>query len=49
MLSETLFNINVAYPASLSMTFISLINYTVFYTEKLLLPVLVWQFYSLLL
>lgn len=40
---------NAAYPASLNVTYISLINYTVFYTEKLLLPVLVRQFYSLLL
>lgn len=49
MLTKMLIITLAAYPASLNVTFISLINYTIFYTEKLLLPVLVRQFYSLLL
>lgn len=49
MLTKMLIITNAAYPASLNVTFISLINYTIFYTEKLLLPALVRQFYSLLL
>ena len=49
MFTKMLIITNAAYPASLNMTFISLINDTIFYTEKLLLPVLVRQFYSLLL
>lgn len=49
MLTEMLIITNVAYPASLNVTFISLVNYTIFYTEKLLLSVLDRQFYSSLL
>lgn len=49
MLTKMLAVTNAAYFASLNMTFFGLINYIIIYTEKLLLPVLVRQFYKLLL
>lgn len=49
MLTKMLNVTNAAYFASLNMTFFSLINYIIIYTEKLLLPVLVKQFHRLLL